>query len=117
MSNISPQENPAWMAPVSTKKDAKQGNGTGQTQPPLSKVKKMLKTIRPVDRDFGIMVGALSRDQIEQVASELHEKNNRQTLAIMKMLDEVEVYLVDPERFGSKTVIGKLHDILLEATQ
>ena len=77
----------------------------------------MLNTIRPVDRDFGIIVGALPVAQIEQVSAQLHEKNNRQTLAIMKMLNEVEVYLVDPYRFGSVSLIGKLHTILLEITK
>lgn len=77
----------------------------------------MLTTVRPVDRDFGIMVGALPLEQIEQVAAQLHKDKNRDTSIIMRCLNEIDVYLVDPYRFGSMSLIGKLHQILLEATK
>ncbi len=77
----------------------------------------MLKVVRPVDRDFGIIIGALPLDQIEQVAAELHNKTNRESLAIMKCLADIDVYLVDPYRFGSISLIGRIHHYLLEATR
>ncbi len=77
----------------------------------------MLNTIRPVDRDFGILVGALPLAQIEQVAAQLHKDKNRDASIIMRCLDRIDVYLVDPYRFGSVSLIGELHTILLEATR
>lgn len=75
----------------------------------------MLNTIREVDRDFGIMVGALPIEKVELIAAQLHKDKNRDASIIMRCLSEIDVYLVDPYRFGAVSLIGKLHAILLEA--
>ncbi len=76
----------------------------------------MLNTIRPVDRDFGIIVGALPLAQVEQVSAQLHNVNNLRASVIHRCLDKIDIYRVDPYRFGSMSLIDDLHTILLEAT-
>lgn len=63
------------------------------------------------------MVGALPLEYIEEVAADIHRKLNKDTSSIMRCLNKIDVYLIDPYRFGSKSLIGELHTILLEATQ
>ena len=79
--------------------------------------KEMLQEIKQVDRDFGYMVGVLPLEDIEDHVAWMHRKINGQTSVIMRCLNKIDIYLVDPYRFGSKSLIGELHGILLEATQ
>lgn len=77
----------------------------------------MLSEVRQVDRDFGVMVGVLPVEDIEGVVSEMHSSLNKKTSVIMRCLNKIDIYLVDPYRFGSVSLIGELHGILLEATK
>ena len=77
----------------------------------------MLSEVRQVDRDFGYMVGVLPLEDIEGVVSEMHRSLNLKTSVIMRCLNKIDIYLVDPYRFGSVSLIGELHGILLEATK
>lgn len=71
--------------------------------------------IGPVEQVFLTMVKVLDEDTQDMILGQMHEKTNRLTAAHMAMLDEIDVYLVDPDRFGSQILIGRLHSILLEA--
>ena len=113
---LKPQEQDRFQ-PIQPRSPAVLSRGLGVPVGYQKEEKVVLKIVRPVDRDFGILVGALPLEQIEQVASELHNKNNRQSAIINRCLAEIDVYLVDPYRFGSMSLIGRLHSILLEAAQ
>ncbi len=77
----------------------------------------MESDIGPVERVFILMFEALDGSGRDLVLAGLHEKLNRDTSVIMRCRDKIETYLVDPYRFGSKSLIGELDEILLEATQ
>jgi hypothetical protein len=79
--------------------------------------KEVLKEISQVDRDFGFLIGKLPLEDIEAEAAYLHFLNNKKTSVIMRCLNKIDIYLVDPYRFGSVSLIGELHGILLEATK
>ncbi len=70
-----------------------------------------------VERNLLVMMNVLSKADQNLFVIGLSEKLNLDNSVIMRGFDEIDVYLVDPDRFGSKSVIGKLHSILLEATQ
>ena len=81
-----------------------------------SKVKIMLNEIRTVDMDYGILLGALPIEDIEKQGALNHQKINKQTSIIMRCLNKIDIYLADPDLFRSRSLIGVIHEILLEAT-
>ena len=77
----------------------------------------MNSDIGPVEQVFLTMVKVLDEPTQDLILAQMHEKTNRLALSHQNMLNKINVYLVDPYRFGSKSLIGELHSILLEATR
>ena len=99
-------------------KDKTRGIGAATTLQMVKNMSEIFENdIGPVEQVFCTMFNVLDQGAKDMVLAELHMKNNRQTSAIMRCLDEIEAYLVDPYRFGSVSLIGKLHGVLLEVVQ
>lgn len=73
--------------------------------------------IGPVEQVFLTMVRVLDEADQDLVMAELHATANKLIAVNARMKNMIDVYLVDPGRFGSVSLIGELHSILLEATR
>ena len=76
----------------------------------------MKNEVGPVEQVFLTMVKVLDESTQDLILVQMYEQSERLSAAHMAMLDKIDVYLVDPYRFGSMSLIGELHSILLEAT-